>query len=126
MTFEADFKSHLQSDGTISGTVNDRIYPSVMPQSSTLPAITYSFVSGNPQTSIDGFTSGVSRYGIQIDCWASSYSSVIALALAVRNRLKTNAATFSIVITEYPLFDDYEPDTKLYRRSIGCACWFKE
>jgi hypothetical protein len=125
MSFEADLKSHLSVAG-IGALAGDRVYPTVRPQDSGLPAVTYSHVSGRPSNSLDGYTSGLQRFLMQIDCWAKSHSEVMALATAVRDRMNTAAATFSTVITEYPLLDDYEPDTKLYRRSLGVACWYRE
>lgn len=126
MSFEADLKAHLQSDSTISGLVNARIFPKKVPEEVTMPVITYTNNDGEPQNCLDGFTSGVVRYDMQIDCWATTFTRVIALGLAVRNRLNTVAATFSSIITQYPALDDYEEDTKRYRRSIGVICWFKE
>ena|SRR3990167_1473205 len=125
MTFEADLKSHLQV-AAVAAFVADRIYPEIVPQGAGMPAITYSLQSGELQNSLDGFTSGLSRFPIQIDCWAATKTAVNALALVVRDRMNTNPSTFKIIITNYPLFDDYEPDTKRYRRSMGCSCWFSE
>jgi hypothetical protein len=125
MSFEADLKSHLSVAG-IGALVGERVYPIVRPQDSALPAITYSHVFGRPSNSLDGYTGGLQRFLMQIDCWAKSYEQVAALARAVRDRMNTAAATFSTVITEYPLLDDYEPETKLYRRSLSVACWYRE
>lgn len=125
MSFEADLKTHL-STAQIAALAGDRIYPILRPQDAALPAVTYSHVFGRPSNSLDGYTSGLQRFLMQIDCWAKSYSDVIALAQAVRDRMNTSAATFSTVITEYPLIDDYESDTKLFRRSLSVACWYRE
>jgi hypothetical protein len=126
MSFEADLKAHLQADATISGLVADRIHPLILPQGSPTVAITYTLIFGELQNSLDGFTSGLSRISVQLDCWSQSFGTALTLALAVRDRMNIPAATFSTVITEYPTLDDYELDTKRYRRSIGCACWFTE
>jgi uncharacterized protein DUF3168 len=126
MSFEADLKAHLQGDATVSATVADRIFPSIVPEGEAMPSITYTHIIGQPENSLDGFTSGLTRYAMQIDCWALTYPAVLALALAVRDRLGTNASTISFVVNEFPLIDDFEPDTKRFRRALGCACWFKE
>ncbi len=126
MGFEADLKSHLQGASAVSALVADRIHPQVLPEGSTLPAVTYTAVFGTPQNSLDGFTSTIVNYSVQIDCWAATFDAAAALALAVRARMNTAASSFSTVIREYPLLDDYEPDTKRYRRSLGCSCWHKE
>jgi hypothetical protein len=127
MTFEADLKAHLQADATVSGYVNDRITPQIIEEGKPLPAITYAHVFGEPQNSIDGFTSGTTRYVMQINCWALTKQETIDVALAVRNRLGTVASTIpQIVITEFPVIDDYEPDTKRYLRALQVSCWHQE
>lgn len=127
MTFEAALKAHLQADATITSYVADRITPVIREEGAALPALVYTHVFGAPQNSIDGFTSGLTRYVIQFDCWALTNQAAEALALAVRNRLGTVASTIpQIVVAEFPLFDDYEPDTKRYRRALQCAMWHQE
>jgi hypothetical protein len=126
MSFEADFKAHLQADPALVALVADRIHPGVVPEGSPLPVVTYTHVLGQPEICLDGFTSGVTRYAMQVDCWALTYDEATALALAVRDRLNTDASNFATALTEFPAFDDYEPQTKRYRRSLGCACRFKE
>lgn len=125
MSFEADFKSHLQV-AALSSFVGDRIYPEIVPEGAAMPAITYSVFSSQPQNSLDGFTSGVSRMSVQIDCWATTRTAVNALALVVRNRMGVDAASFKSLVTAWPLVDDYEEDTKRHRRSLECACWYTE
>lgn len=126
MSFEAELKAHLQTDGAISGIVEERIHPIILPQQSPMPAITYTLVFGEPQNSIDGFTSGLRRISVQIDCWSRTFDRTKDLAAAVVERLNTPASAFRSVITEYPMLDDYETEAKIYRRSIGASCWFTE
>lgn len=126
MSFESDLKSHLQNDATITGLVGSRIRPMVMPENGELPAISYHIVIGQPQNSLNGFDSGLINYQVQIDCWTTLHSQMLALGNAVKERLKTNAANFTVVINEYPGFDDYEEETKRYRRSLTVSCWYRE
>lgn len=128
MSFEADLKSHLQGDASIVALVADRIYPGIVEEGANrMPAVVYSLPFGAPENCLDGFTSGVSSYEVQLDCYALTYDETIRLALAVRDRMATAAAqTFACIVTQFPLIDDYEPDTKRYRRSIGCSVKFKE
>lgn len=122
MTFESDLRSHLNV-AAITSYVGRRIFPSVIPDGETLmPAITYSLITGQPQNSLDGFTSGMTRYVVQIDCWGKTAAAVDSLSVVVRDRMATPAATFRTAITEFPLIDDYEPQTRRYRRSLGCSC----
>lgn len=126
MSFETDLKAHLQNDAVISAIVAERIFPVVVPQNTPVPAITYTHVFGQPENSLDGFTSGLTRYAMQIDIWCATNLKAIELALAVRDRLNVAAATFRTVITDLPALEEYEAETKRYRKSIGVACWFSE
>ena len=45
MSLETGIYSVLTSDGTVSGLVGTRVYPDIMPQGVTYPAITYQRVS---------------------------------------------------------------------------------
>lgn len=126
MSFESEFKGHLQGDATIAGFVGERIHPLIVPEGSAFPVITYTLVFGEPQNSLDGFTSGLRRVSVQIDCWSRTFDRTKDVAEAVVSRLNTAASAFKSVVTEYPTLDDYEPDTKIYRRSIGASCWFSE
>lgn len=126
MSFEAELKAHLQSDSAISAMVGERIHPLILPERSEFPAITYTLVFGEPQNSLDGFTSGLRRISVQIDCWSRTFDRTKSVAEAVVSRLGTPASAFKSVVTEYPTLDDYESETKIYRRSIGASCWFTE
>lgn len=122
MTFQAELFAHLNV-AAITSYVGRRIFPGVIPEGEVgLPAITFSFVSGQPQNSLGGFTSGMTRYIVQIDCWGATVAAVDSLSIVVRDRMASAASTFRTAVTEFPLLDDYEPQTKRYRRSIACSC----
>lgn len=126
MSFEPDLKAHLQAASAVSDIVGDRIFPNIVRQGSAMPCITYTLFLGELQDCLDGFTSGVTRYLVQLDCWALTYREVIALGIAVRDRMNVVASTFSTRITNYPSFDDFESDTQRYRRTVEVSCMFKE
>lgn len=126
MSFEADLKAHLQGDADIAGIVVERIFPMVVEKGKPVPAITYTVVFGEPVNCLDGYTSGVRRINLQLDCWSLSYTALLRLAQAVFDRMNTDAASFKSVINEFPLLDDYESDTDRFRRSIGVSCWYTE
>lgn len=126
MTFEADLKAHLAAASALTDVIGSRLRPVKLEQEELLPAATYTIVFGEPQNCLDGFTSNLTHYIVQFDFWATAYSQVLAAALATRNRLNTPASSFRTVITDFPLFDDYEPETKRHRRAIQVSCWFRE
>jgi hypothetical protein len=76
-------RAHLIALETSAGA---RIYPVILPQSPTLPALTYQRVSEPRQLTHDGVTALVeSRY--QVTAWAPTYDAAAALAAAVGDGL---------------------------------------
>jgi hypothetical protein len=120
--FVEDFKAHLQADSSITAVVSARIYPQIIPDRGNIPAITYRIISGEPANSLDGHTNGLVHYILQVDCWTRSFETAKNLARLVRNRIATKATTFSALVLEVPGEDEYEDDTKRYRRMLTLSC----
>lgn len=124
MTFEADLKAHLAGDSTLSGLVGDRIFPAVIPQRQSLPAVTYQAINGTPQTDLSGDDGQLVNYRMQINCWAESYLAAKALAEAVRGRLKTAASSFKAL----PLLtaqDVFEENPKRFGVYMDFSFWYR-
>jgi len=62
-----------------------RVYPQVLPQDVTLPAVTYNQISRSALHAFGGDRS--TRNRVQIDVWAEGYSEVRSLAAEVKERL---------------------------------------
>lgn len=122
MSFEADLKQHLQSG--LGALVADRIYPMYRISGSTLPALVYQIVADQPQNCLDGFTSGLTKYRVQVDCWSTTHAALITLKAAVKAQMNVVAATFTSIL-EFGQ-DVYEDETKLYRSILDFSCGFKE
>ena len=125
MSFSSELKDHL-TVAAITGYVNDRIYPLLRDEGAALPAVVYTIVSLDPQGNLDGIDGSQRQYRVQIDCWSRTYDEMDLLALAVRDRMNTAATNFKTVFQPGSGFDEYESETKLYRRSADYSCWFKE
>jgi hypothetical protein len=67
----------------VNAIVSNRIYPMVLAQKATLPAIRYQRISGIPEHSHDG-VSGFEVAVMQVDCYAETYLGAIALRDAVQ------------------------------------------
>lgn len=124
MSFEADLRAHLGGDSAVTALAGERIHPLKRPQGESKPAITYQRISGVPQQSLDGFTSGLTAIRVQVDCWGATHDDVSRLAAAVQARMLTAAATFRAVMALDQ--DFYEDDTRTFRRSMDFNCWFRE
>jgi hypothetical protein len=117
MTVETDIRARLVADGTVNGLVSSRIYPLKLPQKPTLPAITYSRISGIRSQLLGGSSTwGFGR--IEINGWATSYVQAQSIAAAVRTSLngfvgKLNSRP-SVIRLENER-DLYEDEDEIYR-----------
>lgn len=113
MSIETEIRTRLV---TASTPAAGRIYPLVLPQNPTLPAVTFSRVSGLRVHNLGG-VSGRARPRISISSWASTYAGVQALAAAIRaslNGFKGTLATIAADIRIDNEIDLYEEEPKVY------------
>lgn len=103
---------HLKSDSGVAALVSTRVYPVLLPQNPTYPAITYQRISG-PRVPIYDGPSTMAAPRFQIDSWSETYAGAKALAEAVREAMDCFHGTMSPVtvgvceiITETDLYDD--------------------
>lgn len=126
MSFEADLKAHLQGDAAIAAIVGQRIFPVIRPERETVPAITYTAPPPDQISHLGGRSSSLRNYRLQVDLWARAHSDVVLLDAAVRARMDTAATTFRAVLIAGSGLEDYESETKLFRRMLEFSCWFNE
>lgn len=110
--------SKLSGDAGVSALVSARVYPVILPQAPTLPAVSYQRISNTEQNG----TSSLRETRYQVDCWDDDFAGVQSLADAVKaaleewiDRDQSPGVAMARVIGE---FDDYEPETDLYRVSV--------
>lgn len=109
--------ARLTNFGGLTGLVGNRVFPAPLPQSPTLPAITYQRISGVPtlaHTRVGRHTT--SRY--QFTVWADDSDEAALVAEQVRLALdgwvdkdgpRIGKALLVLMI------DDYEPETQRHR-----------
>jgi hypothetical protein len=124
MTIESDLKAHLQAASAISAIVDDRITPLVREEGSSSDSVTYSIIAGDPMPNLDGSDSSLANYRVQIDSWSRNHSTVMSLAAAISARMGIAADTFRAVKLPTHL-DDFEFQTKLYRRMLEFSVWHR-
>ena len=113
----------LSADTSITSLVSTRIYPDLLPQSPTYPAITYTEISMTPVSSFDG-TNALQNSRVRVDCWAETRAAAIELAKTARSVMTTNTADMTAsVLAETPF---YEPDLDVYRESLDLSVWQTE
>ena len=115
---ETSIYTVLSTDVTVSALVSTRIYPMIIPQNGTLPAVVYQRVSTLPINSLSG-DSGLDSVRIQLSCWSPTYAGAKSLGLAVRNALTLSSLK---AITEMEL-DDIDDLTGHYRVILDFRIW---
>jgi hypothetical protein len=118
---ETELFSVLKNNTQVAAAVSTRIYPLMLPQVSTLPAIVYQRISSTPTTSIDG-DSGLDSVRIQVSCWADTYGAAKGLAEKVRTAVNGATTLKSITLMES---DDIDNETRKYRALIDFRLWQK-
>jgi hypothetical protein len=126
---ESELRTYLLAQSGIAALIGTRVYPMKLPQSPTLPAITYQRVSGSRVQSLTG-PSGMAHPRIQVDCWAASYDGAKALAAEVQDDLDGYRGTMGTTrvggVIVYGDRDWYEPDVDIYRVTIDITIWHDE
>lgn len=128
MSIETCLRQHLLDDPAISAAVGTRIYPLLLPQKATLPAMVLTQISNIRHDHLRG-QAALARPRWQVDSWAATYDAMDRLDTLARRRLEgfhgawtdTDPATGDpITITVTVIFsnalDLFEPDI------LGGAC----
>lgn len=124
--------SRLANYGGLSALVVARIYPMILPQKPTLPAVTYQRIDGERES---GMTQehGMAHPRMQVDCWAATYSAAKAVATQVRGALQRWSGTVAgVTVLDSFLESDrdlYEPGTggqDIFRVSLDFLIWHRE
>jgi hypothetical protein len=126
-------RAYLMSKTAVNNLVSGRIYPVVLPQNPTLPAIVYSLVNANRPESMIGGT-GLVQARVQVDCWALTQDAAASLSNEVRKVLQGFSGNFGsgstlVVVQAVHVVGEYEmhePDVNNYRVIIDYHIWYEE
>lgn len=112
MSLDAAIYSQLTGTAGIAAIVATRVYPAMLPQTETLPAITYIKVSTMALTTHDG-PANLERCRYAIVSWATTPAAAQALADLVKLALSCNGFTaaghtvqVSFIENEETIYDD--------------------
>jgi hypothetical protein len=115
---EVGLYAHLTGDAGVSALVAGRVYPLLLPQSPTLPALVYQRISTNPLGATHDGANHMTRVRMQIRCHGATLLAAKQVADAVRGALDGFAGTMGDVTVQSCLradeSDDDEPDVEAY------------
>lgn len=126
--------SRLTGHAGLAALVGSRVYPLVLPQRPTLPAVTYQRVEALRQSAM-GVDTGLASARVQVDSWATTYAGSKGVAAQVRAALQRWRGTEAGVTVEdaflerdQDLFEDEgsSAEGKLYRVSQDYLIWYRE
>lgn len=102
---EQDFYQALSSSTQVAALTGSRVYPLLVPQDSTLPAIDYIFVGGTISPTFD--TPGTAKYRIEVNCWGDTYLEAVTVRAAVIQALNgyRSATLYVRLIQPRDMFD---------------------
>ena len=117
--------SSLTTSTVITIITGNRIYPSIVPQGSTWPCVTYQMTNDERIMSLSGYT-GLRHPTIQIDCYAANYTAAKDLATKTSTTLLNTTYFRAILTSEIDTVEHLNDETLLNRISITASCWYQE
>lgn len=113
MNAEGAIWSAILASAPVTALVGTRVYPMMLPQGPTFPAVVYQRISTVPDMLVDG--PGFAPIRMQLSMWATTFGGARTLADAVVTALHGYHGGELRLSRLINLLDDYEPDTKLFR-----------
>ena len=113
MNAEGAIRAAILASAPVAAMVGTRVYPMMLPQGPTLPAIVYQRISTVPDMLVEG--PGFAPIRMQLSMWATTFDGARTLADAVVTALHGYHGGELRLSRLINLLDDYEPDTKLFR-----------
>jgi hypothetical protein len=120
MSLESGLVAILDNANTTAGT---RVYPILLPESPTFPAITYQEISQVPQNHRDG-NSGLDRARTQINCWGKTFEQARVLANEIRALNGSGSGEVTKLFVE-DAGDDFDEGTELFLRRLDLVIWHR-
>jgi hypothetical protein len=110
--------THLTGFAGLSALVAARVYPLLLPQVPTYPALTYQRID-SPHEGVMGGATDIARTRVQVDSWAETYAEAKAVATQVRLALdnwESEAVSPAIINAAFDTDGDiYEEEVGIYR-----------
>lgn len=128
MTVEASLYTRLSTWPALLALVSDRVYPMILPQNCTLPAVTYQRIASQPRVLAMGTDPGMARPRFQITAWAVDFDTARAVIDVCRLALERWRSSGSSIDDGYVVMelDNYDPETLEYSSIIDVLIAHRE
>jgi hypothetical protein len=115
-TFGETLRAALVASPAVVAIVVGRIFPNVIKQGTTMPALRYTVVDDLPWNTLPGVVTR-RRARVQVDAYAKKYLDAHALAAAVEGAVGslTGPAVTAVLLSRR---DGFEDETELHRVSM--------
>jgi len=129
MNTDESLYARLSTYAPLTALVSTRIYPMSLPQTPTLPAITYYRINAPTEHIMGETASSIERAGYRIQCWGTSYTSARAVAAEVIGALDAfagylgGAGGVRCWGTRTNSLDLDDPETSWRRRILDFELW---
>jgi len=113
----------ISADAGVTALVSTRIYPTVLPQDKTLPALVYQRISGVEPGQIDGQGRALVQGRVQVTALAAEFGACAAILDAAREALLYQYGSIGgvevvSIIRDIDGADDFDPDLQAYSQSM--------
>lgn len=104
--------------------VGTRIYPLILPQRATLPAVTYDRVYDSPENGFTGYLSEHNPF-MEISSWARTYSEAKEVKSHVHAAMNQATTFKAVLVGSNDTVETRENNTLVYRVRSEYSCWNK-
>jgi hypothetical protein len=110
-------RDELVANAAVIALVSDRIFPQVIPQGTSMPAVVITLISEIPITSFTGLQeTNLKQARVQIDSYATTYLQAHEIATAI-DLVVGNLSRADLSALRENMQDLYEDETQLHRVS---------
>ena len=128
MPFEEGLFYYLDNYEALAEEVDNRIYPILLPQEATLPAVVYTRISTPRLYKLEDEFLPQGRF--QFDCYAEEFQEAKEVAADVKAALDLYSGAMGAYTVEMCIIEDemdtYEPETGYWRSMVEVVIWYIE
>lgn len=117
MSIESELFNILTGDAAVGAMIGTRVYPLVLPQNPTLPAVVYQELRTDARAAADG-DMGERETRFQLSAWASSFAAVKMAKTALTALLSGYSGGMVERIEVGAMRDDYDVETGWFRQIV--------